>query len=143
MSSDPRARAFAAGKRAVLTKLLSPAEYDRSKVAGHRAGAGRAGPQPPCSPRRPLQKGGVDVAVADLVEFLNGQPDYVTTSSCSGRIAITSENPGYLKQVGGPPRPPRLALTLARGRAGRARCGSWRATTRWPLRRTWRRCCRS
>lgn len=45
-----------------------------------------------------MQKGGVDIPVADLVEFLNALPDYVTTSSCSGRIAISSENPNYQKQ---------------------------------------------
>lgn len=37
--------------------------------------------------------------MSGLVSFLNGLAAYVTTSSCSGRIAISSENPAYQKQV--------------------------------------------
>ncbi len=91
-------RVFEATKRDILAKLLSPAEFDRSKVRSPVPTMRRH-----ISPlKHNMQKGGVDIPVADLVEFLNAHPDYVTTSSCSGRIAITSENPGYLKQA----RPP-------------------------------------
>ncbi|KAK7490865.1 hypothetical protein BaRGS_00017921 [Batillaria attramentaria] len=34
------------------------------------------------------RKGSVDAAIVDLVEFLNDQPDFFTTSSCSGRIIV-------------------------------------------------------
>ncbi|KAJ1967883.1 hypothetical protein H4R34_006341, partial [Dimargaris verticillata] len=33
-------------------------------------------------------KGGVDVPVQPLLQLLNSHPDYVTTSSCSGRVAV-------------------------------------------------------
>lgn len=43
-------------------------------------------------------KGSLDIPIADLVNFINNQNDYVTTSSCSGRISIfVSEQKVYFK----------------------------------------------
>ena len=53
--------AFDASKREVLRKL---AEFDKSP------------------------KGSLDEPIAPLVHSLNAHPDYVTTSCCSGRIAV-------------------------------------------------------
>ncbi|KAJ1978826.1 hypothetical protein H4R35_001744 [Dimargaris xerosporica] len=36
-------------------------------------------------------KGGVDVPVQPLLQLLNAHPDYVTTSSCSGRVAVYAD----------------------------------------------------
>jgi tRNA wybutosine-synthesizing protein 3 len=33
-------------------------------------------------------KGGLDIACASLVRYLNSRLDYCTLSSCSGRIAV-------------------------------------------------------
>ena len=33
-------------------------------------------------------KGSVDARIQDLVDFINQHPDYVTFSSCSGRLAV-------------------------------------------------------
>lgn len=33
-------------------------------------------------------KGSIDAPILDLIHAINGHPDYVTTSSCSGRIAV-------------------------------------------------------
>ncbi len=45
------------------------------------------------------QKGGVDAPIYELLSFLNGLPDYVSTSSCSGRVAVFSESPDRRKDV--------------------------------------------
>lgn len=37
------------------------------------------------------RKGSIDEAILDLVAFINIQPDYFTTSSCSGRIILFEE----------------------------------------------------
>mmetsp|Transcript_11000 Transcript_11000/g.41070 ORF Transcript_11000/g.41070 Transcript_11000/m.41070 type:complete len:1313 (-) Transcript_11000:885-4823(-) len=37
-------------------------------------------------------KGSLDAPIADFVHFLNAQSDFVTTSSCSGRICVFEEN---------------------------------------------------
>lgn len=34
------------------------------------------------------RKGSVDAPILDLVNFINAQPDFFTTSSCSGRIIV-------------------------------------------------------
>ena len=39
-----------------------------------------------CGDKSP--KGFLDEPIADLVDFINGHPEYVTTSSCSGRIVL-------------------------------------------------------
>ena len=39
-----------------------------------------------CTDKSP--KGFLDAPIADLVEYINRHPDYVTTSSCSGRIVL-------------------------------------------------------
>jgi len=44
------------------------------------------------------RKGSVDQPIEFLVSFLNEQPAYFTTSSCSGRIIIFEETPGCQKQ---------------------------------------------
>lgn len=36
------------------------------------------------------KKGSVDDAIKDLVEFINKKSQFVTTSSCSGRIIVVS-----------------------------------------------------
>mmetsp|Transcript_2053 Transcript_2053/g.7441 ORF Transcript_2053/g.7441 Transcript_2053/m.7441 type:complete len:285 (+) Transcript_2053:80-934(+) len=61
---------FKAHKTRILQQLDDPATYDRSK------------------------KGGVDAPIIDLVQFLNtpGSP-FVTSSSCSGRVAIFAGPP--------------------------------------------------
>lgn len=46
------------------------------------------------------KKGGVDAPIYDLLRFLNGIPDYVSTSSCSGRVAVFSESPDKRKDAG-------------------------------------------
>ena len=33
-------------------------------------------------------KGGVDAPLAELIDWINAQPDWCTTSSCSGRISL-------------------------------------------------------
>ena len=38
------------------------------------------------------KKGSIDVFIEDLVNFINSQEEYCTTSSCSGRICILSDN---------------------------------------------------
>lgn len=38
--------------------------------------------------------GGVDAPIAALIDRINGHPLYFTTSSCSGRISIFSEDDG-------------------------------------------------
>jgi hypothetical protein len=40
------------------------------------------------------QKGSLDEPIAELVGFINAQRDYVTTSSCSGRIALFQDLDG-------------------------------------------------
>src|SRR5436305_6509068 len=42
-------------------------------------------------------KGSVDEAILPLIELLNKHDDYVTTSSCSGRIAIYCAGKGIKK----------------------------------------------
>ena len=37
------------------------------------------------------RKGSVDEGVRSVVEFINCQPAYYTTSSCSGRVVVFSE----------------------------------------------------
>ena len=37
------------------------------------------------------RKGSVDVGISELVELLNSQPSYYTTSSCAGRITVLRE----------------------------------------------------
>ena len=34
------------------------------------------------------RKGSVDAPILDLVNFINAQPDFFTTSSCSGRTIV-------------------------------------------------------
>lgn len=46
------------------------------------------------------KKGGVDAPIANLMDIINTHPDYVTTSSCSGRVAIFSESDQARKQTG-------------------------------------------
>lgn len=38
------------------------------------------------------RKGSIDAPIIELVEYINKQEDYYTTSSCSGRIILFSEN---------------------------------------------------
>mgnify|MGYP002715747095 CR=1 FL=1 len=43
------------------------------------------------------KKGSVDESIKDLVDFINEQDDYVTTSSCSGRaILFTSVSINFI-----------------------------------------------
>jgi len=42
-------------------------------------------------------KGSLDAPIADLVSWLNEQPDLFTTSSCSGRISLFQSVPGQAK----------------------------------------------
>lgn len=44
------------------------------------------------------QKGSVDAHILELVTSLNAIPDYVTTSSCSGRIVLLSTDNSFDKQ---------------------------------------------
>ena len=37
------------------------------------------------------RKGSIDRPIADLVEYINSQDNYYTTSSCSGRILVFLE----------------------------------------------------
>ena len=37
------------------------------------------------------RKGSVDENIKSLVEFINAQPVYYTTSSCSGRVVVFAE----------------------------------------------------
>lgn len=63
-------KGFGAHKRKILQELDDPATYDRSK------------------------KGGVDAPIIDLVQFLNTpKSPFVTSSSCSGRVAIFAGAP--------------------------------------------------
>ena len=39
----------------------------------------------------------MDAPLVDLIELLNGDPDWVTTSSCSGRISLLLQPPGVRK----------------------------------------------
>ena len=45
------------------------------------------------------KKGSIDVGISDLVNYINSQNDYFTTSSCSGRISIFSESGVSLYKV--------------------------------------------
>jgi tRNA wybutosine-synthesizing protein 3 len=47
------------------------------------------------------KKGGVDAPIANLLTTLNGLPDYVTTSSCSGRVAIFCETDAAARKKSG------------------------------------------
>lgn len=40
------------------------------------------------------KKGSLDAPIVELVGLINGHPDYVTTSSCSGRIALFEDVDG-------------------------------------------------
>ena len=42
-------------------------------------------------------KGGLDAPIAELVSFLNAQPEVCTTSSCSGRVSLYAHAPGRAK----------------------------------------------
>ena len=42
------------------------------------------------------RKGSIDAPISELVEYINKQEDYYTTSSCSGRIILFSEVYIYL-----------------------------------------------
>ena len=44
--------------------------------------------------------GGVDAPIADLIARINLHPFFFTTSSCSGRTSIFSENSGTSKALG-------------------------------------------
>jgi tRNA wybutosine-synthesizing protein 3 len=46
------------------------------------------------------KKGGVDAPIENLMNIINTHKDYVTTSSCSGRVAIFSESVNARKQTG-------------------------------------------
>eukprot|EP00038_Savillea_parva_P015277 m.219626 g.219626 ORF g.219626 m.219626 type:complete len:278 (+) comp30577_c0_seq1:283-1116(+) len=46
------------------------------------------------------KKGNVDAPIEDLLAFLNGLPDFVSTSSCSGRVAIYCETVDRAKNAG-------------------------------------------
>jgi len=46
------------------------------------------------------KKGGVDEPIQELIDLINMHPDYVTTSSCSGRVAIFAERDSAKKQTG-------------------------------------------
>jgi tRNA wybutosine-synthesizing protein 3 len=37
------------------------------------------------------RKGSVDESIRDLVEYINAQDSFYTTSSCSGRVTVFSE----------------------------------------------------
>lgn len=37
------------------------------------------------------KKGSIDVDIKELVDLINKNPDYYTTSSCSGRIVVLSK----------------------------------------------------
>lgn len=41
------------------------------------------------------KKGSIDSAIENLVNYINQQPEYFTTSSCSGRILLCSDNDIY------------------------------------------------
>lgn len=44
------------------------------------------------------RKGSVDEPIKDLVALINSLPQYFTTSSCSGRILVLSENPQEVRR---------------------------------------------
>ena len=46
------------------------------------------------------KKGGIDEPIAQLIGFINELDDYVTTSSCSGRVALFCEVPEAKKRTG-------------------------------------------
>lgn len=45
-------------------------------------------------------KGSVDAGIRDLISEINGLSEYVTTSSCAGRIAVYLEGPKKVKGGG-------------------------------------------
>lgn len=45
------------------------------------------------SPQDFSPKGGLDAPIEDLVNWVNAQPDWCTTSSCSGRITLYRHGP--------------------------------------------------
>jgi len=47
--------------------------------------------------REAKRRGAVDPAVVLLLDLINSHPDYVTTSSCSGRIVLLSTGPAERK----------------------------------------------
>ena len=67
---------FPSFKHKILTGLQQPEETDKSK------------------------KGGVDAPIVDLIELINNSIDYVTTSSCSGRVSIFVAKPEHTKSSG-------------------------------------------
>lgn len=56
------------------------------------------------------KKGDIDEAVRPLCALLNSHTDYITTSSCSGRLAIYANSSSQRKQSG--ERPLRLTHAL-------------------------------
>eukprot|EP00040_Diaphanoeca_grandis_P005342 m.32447 g.32447 ORF g.32447 m.32447 type:complete len:384 (-) comp16645_c0_seq1:47-1198(-) len=71
----PKLKAFSDQKRTILKALASDCK-DNSK------------------------KGGVDKDIYELLSYINNLPAYVSTSSCSGRVAVFSESPDHKKSEG-------------------------------------------
>eukprot|EP00037_Helgoeca_nana_P025614 m.283289 g.283289 ORF g.283289 m.283289 type:complete len:263 (+) comp26999_c0_seq1:4420-5208(+) len=46
------------------------------------------------------KKGSVDAPIEEMLAFLNGLPHFVSTSSCSGRVAVFCESSDHKKQTG-------------------------------------------
>lgn len=70
MSPLPSRTAFEARKTQVISSLVEALDSER---------------------RDKSPKGFIDAPILDLIHIINRHPDYYTTSSCSGRIAIYCE----------------------------------------------------
>jgi tRNA wybutosine-synthesizing protein 3 len=46
------------------------------------------------------KKGDIDAPIRELIRFINDSTRYVTTSSCSGRVAVFCEVPDAKKKTG-------------------------------------------
>ena len=44
-------------------------------------------------------KGGIDAPIRHIIDFLNGLPDYYTSSSCSGRILVFAMDKDHKKNL--------------------------------------------
>lgn len=81
---QPAARRTAAGTQRVVDtqqqkRLDKTFHEDKQRILSNLASASACDHSP---------KGSVDAACVPLMLLLNGHPDYVTTSSCSGRISL-------------------------------------------------------
>ena len=71
---------FCTGHSVLLRCMAALEHFDDRKA---RVLAGLADEAPDNSP-----KGGLDAPLEELVGWINSQPDWCTTSSCSGRITL-------------------------------------------------------